>query len=272
MSVILASLFPLLALLAPAAPPDAGGGAVLRAFRSALRRPADLRASSAPDGAGEAGRDLYLLKRRYGRNAPLRLGFSAGAGVLIPEKAGRPVPGAPPRERPTYAEAFGTGLTARIEAAFAFRPILSLLATAGVERYPGCARTEGVFGRVRYTDLWIAPLRFGLRLGVPLSLPRAAWGAEGFSPARKGARPFLECLVGLAYRAKVDLEPLGSYWKAATVFSASASLGLEVGFGPLAVVVAADFVYHSEPPERPWYAEPEAALGVFLRGGLTWRF
>jgi len=219
-----------------------------------------------------SGRDRFLLRRRYGSEAPFSIGIRAGGCFLGAGKAGRAVPGSPPRDRPAYREAFGPGFFSAVSGEYAFRPILRLIFRAGFEVYPGRAREEGALGTVRYDDLWIVPLRGGLRLECPLSLPPSSWTVQGYAPPIRGLHPFLEVMFGMAFRPAVDLEPVGSYWSEALVFSAEAGAGAVYRFPGLSIAVCAGLSYHSEPPERVWFAEPEAALAVLVSGEISMRF
>jgi hypothetical protein len=217
-------------------------------------------------------RERFALRLVHGADAPLVLEWSAGAAFLLPVKAGRPIPGSPPRERPSYADLFHEGSHIFLGARFRMRPALSLLLRAGFEYYRGKSVTEGVLGRLRYTSMWIVHVQTGLRLGFPLGLPLSSWWITDFTPREKGALPFIEALAGVAHRPRIDHEPVGPYWRASQVFAAEAAVGIEYRFGSLTVSVAAGFAYRSEPPERVWYADPEAVMAILVRAGLAWRF
>jgi hypothetical protein len=225
----------------------------------------------APQPLEGFSRRLYLLRRKFGRNAPILFGLSGGAARLLSFKAGREITGTPGRERPLYPDVFGTGACVSVHAAFTFKPALSLLLRGGMELYPGRRRSEGILGRVRYTDMRIYPVLAGIRLSAPFGLPVSAWGVQDFSPKVKGGGPFFEVLAGMAYRSRVDLKPQSAYWGGATVFSSALGLGVEYRFGTLALFASLRVAYHSEPPDRVWYAEPEAALAAGLSGGFSLR-
>lgn len=245
---------------------------------AALPFPAPAADPPAPEGPGETAsepdereRERFLLRRRFGPDAPLRIGLTGGAAFLIGVKAGRPVPGLPPRERPLYSEIFGAGAVLGVEGEFVFRPALALVGRAAAEFFPGRRRDEGFLGPVRYSDLWMLPVQAGLRLQAPLALPASAWWVQGLAPPVTGACPFVEALVGLSWRGAVDLEPLGRYWRPAWVFAAEGAAGLELRLGRLTVSVSAGFAYRSEPPEDLWYGEAEAAMAWAVRGAVSLR-
>jgi hypothetical protein len=228
-------------------------------------------------GEAGAGRDPLdrrrtVLANRYGENAPFGFECGGGPAFLLPAKAGRPIAGDPPRERPAYPDLFQAGSHAAVGFHLRMRPALHLVLRAGFEYYRGRTRTEAVLGRVSYDSMWILPVQAGLRFGLPLSLPARAWWVPGFAPRRRGAFPFVEAVAGVAHRTRVDAGDLGPYWRTANVFAAELSLGAAWRFGTLAMHLCAAFAYRSEPPERVWFAEPEAAMAVLVRAGFAIRF
>ena len=94
---------------------------------------------------------------------------------------------------------------------------------------------------------------------------------DRFHAARKGGLP-VHRDHGRGRGKDADREPGGSYWGGAWVFASEAAAGIEYRFRGLAVSASVCFAYRSEPPERIWYAEPEAAMSLVTRAGVSWRF
>ena len=226
----------------------------------------------ADDPSAAAVEKEKRLFDKWGPGVPFAAGIELGASFLLSERAGLPVPGAPPRVAPTYDQAFGTGVAAGLRFSYTFRSVLSAFAYAGLESYPGQDRDEGQLGPVSYGDMIVVPCLVGLRLGAPLGLDSTEWLRQGFAPRVDGLFPFLEAGVGVAWRSSVELEPVGTYWEAASVFSARAAAGVEIRYEGISLAAAAVFAYHSEPPESLWYAEAEATMALAADFSLSFRF
>jgi hypothetical protein len=172
------------------------------------------------------------------------------------------------RPKPYLYDAFDEAFAASLIPTYRFTAAAAMFADCGVLVFPGRRRSEGYLGDVKYSPMTLLSMEVGLHFSAPFDLPWAVWFKQGVTPRNKGFEPYLRVSVGLCYRDRVALRPVGGYWRASTVFSASLIIGVEFGTSSIGLFVEGGVRYVSEPVETVWFAEADPAILFPLRAGL----
>ncbi len=207
-----------------------------------------------------------------------KFSISAYFGGAFPgaQSAGLDAEAPPPqtqdRSAPDFDDAFGPGFCFGAAVSCRFMPAAQIGALFEFSGLNGKTRSEGYLGRIRYSDLRAFFIGTSFTLSAPLGLPVSDWFHGGNTARNEGFEPYFRIEAGLSYLDRVELETVGGYWKASTVFFASVKIGLEFGIGAVGLFFEAGVRYVSEPGEAVWFAEADSLVAFPLAAGIRLYF